>query len=108
MVFQILRLGQAGGEDSWIKDAKRAQAEACALKTDTTVAKLAHEAVRSETSNIFDNEIDHIQHEVHSFLIIFLYHSIGKTRCQVCIQRNISKEDAGLRCHRRKQKFTKS
>ena len=35
------------------------------------VTKLAHEYPRSETSTITYNEINHIQHEVHSFLFVF-------------------------------------
>ena len=35
------------------------------------VTKLAHVTLRSETSTITYNEINHIQHEIHSFLFAF-------------------------------------
>ena len=52
------------------KHAKRAQAEACA-QTILPVTKSAQGTARSETSTIYRNVIDHIQHEVHSFLFVF-------------------------------------
>lgn len=47
-------------------DAKRAQAEACAL--NLSVIKSAHESPGSETSTVFVFKLNHIQHEAHSFL----------------------------------------
>jgi len=65
----ILRGWVGPAELMGVKDAKRAQAEACALKM--SVIKLDHESPRSETSAISFVVTDHIQHEIHSFLFVF-------------------------------------
>jgi hypothetical protein len=61
-------------------DIKRAQAFACALKVSVT--GLIHGSLGSETSGVQCGKTKHIQHEAHSFLLYFLYHSTGIWGCQ--------------------------
>jgi hypothetical protein len=48
------------------KSTKRAQTEACALKKSVT--KLSQTTTRSETSDHCVKKLNHVQHEIHSFL----------------------------------------